>query len=114
MIVITALLFLGCGESIHSPSASAPSHATWKATQQSVSGFYHSDRGMGGWGGTCELLFGTYVIKDQMLPNGRMVGDYTLSGSEITFYANGSTIGVAIVSEGSLKFGPNKVTYVKK
>lgn len=86
----------------------------WAATKSNIMGLYHSDRGMGGWGGTCELLFGTYIIKDQMLTNGRMIGEYSLSGDEITFYNDGSTLGVAIVSEGSLNFGPNNCTYTKK
>jgi hypothetical protein len=100
--------------STSSDSVSGSSSKEWVATKRNIMGLYHSDRGMGGWGGTCELLFGTYIIKDQMLTNGRMIGEYSLSGDEITFYNNGSTLGVAIVSEGSLNFGPNKCTYVKK
>ena len=98
-----------------SSSSSSSSSSEWTATKRNVVGLYYSDRGLAGFGGTCELLYGgSYFLKDQFLQNGQMIGEYSISGNEITFYQDGSVVFTANVYEDRLDMGPGKATYNKK
>lgn len=96
-------------------SSSSSSSTEWTANKRNVVGLYYSDRGLAGFGGTCELLYGGgYFLKDQFLQNGQMIGEYSVSGNEITFYQDGSVVFKADVYKDRLDMGPGKATYNKK
>lgn len=96
-------------------STASSSSNEWKPTKSNIVGFYHSEKGMGGWGGTIELLYGnSYFLKDQMLENGEMIGEYSLSDNEITFYKDGAVVFRAVAEKGYINIGPGRAYYCKK
>ena len=113
LIVILSLCPLfnaGCDRS----SSSGSSSSSWTPTKSNVSGFYVSDSGMIGGGGTIKLSYGSFIFKDPMLSNGTMFGDYTVEGDTITFYSGGTQVFQARVYQDRLVAGNRGIIYHKK
>ncbi len=109
---VLAFALIGCEKNRSSSSSS-----TWTPDRANVSGFYTSDQGLGGWGGTIRLSAGYFVMKDPMLSSSSgntMRGDYSVRGNTIIFYVDGSENFTAKVYKDRLVAGGRGIVYRKE
>lgn len=110
LFLIAALCFCsvfvtGCGKG---------GSSSWMPTKGNVSGFYVSESGALGWGGSIRLSHGSFILKEPALSSGRLVGDYGVDGDTITFYSDGMKVFEATAYKDRLVIRGRGIVYQKK